>query len=259
MITRLISLALVALLLTGCATAENIAFMSAQKEAAAAHAVAQVQIAKADADARIAEANALRDILVSGSSDQAKALGAIVYAARGGKTTGVTAPSAAPPITAPAQPASQIYTFASNLLGHRVQLVGLRYGYRQATTLSNNATALGMRQSDNATALGVSTNSTFASIAGYIPQPAANVSTVNTTTTDNSNHSVDSSNRSTASTTDSSTTTNTTTSTAQTLSGSGVIGSGSNAPVTNANPINYSLSGTGTVGSGPYYPVTTTP
>lgn len=259
MTTRLMTILAAAALLAGCATTENIAFMSAQKEAAAAHAVAQVQIAKADADARIAEANALRDILTSGATDQAKALGAIVYAARGGKATATPASPAPAAITAPTRPENQIYAFTSNVLGHAVQLVGLRYGYRQAVALSGNATTLGMRQSDNATALGVSTNSTFADIAGRIQQPAANVSTVNTTTTDNSNHSVDSSNRSTASTTTTDSSDRSTTSTVYTLSGSGVLGSGSNAPVSNANPINYSLSGTGTVGSGPYYPVTTTP
>lgn len=79
---------------------------------------------------------------------------------------------------------------------------------------------IAISQSENAAAVAVSTNSTFLGMSGKIQAPAANVSSV---TIDNHT---------------------------QTMSGTGVLGSGTYT--TTANPTTTTLSGSGTIGSGAY-------
>lgn len=179
-----------ALLLAGCASPDYQAYAKAQ---------AAADTAKHQADT--AKYKAMSDIAATGD---ATAKVAAVMAMAMGQTNATTNS------TLQAPRASEALQWASILVPGLTQVAGMRYNYLSQQTQSNNATALG-----------ISTNSTFAGIAGKIQAPGA-VSTVTTTTTDNHT---------------------------QTLSGTGTLGSGA---YTTTDSHAQTLSGAGTMGSGSY-------
>lgn len=153
---KIISLAIIALSLTGCATTEYKEYADAQT---------QIHVARAQADK--ARYEALANVAQSGT-ESAK-VAAVMALALGG-TNGQA--QQGPQVQAPQ---------ASSALQWAAVLVP---GVSQMYAISQS-TRLGMAQSDNSTALGVSTNSAFVGIAGKIQAPAANV-TSNTTSTSTS-------------------------------------------------------------------------
>ena len=137
---KLLAIAVCALFLTGCATAEYQAYADAHKAQAAAQAAryqALADIAKqGDTTAKVA---AVMSLQMGGSQQNAQINAPKSWADYAMQWTGLLLPTV-----------GQIYTV-------------------------NKQTSLGMRQSDNATALGISTNAAFVGIADKIQAPAANV------------------------------------------------------------------------------------
>jgi hypothetical protein len=144
---KLIATILFALALTGCATGQYEAYTAATTAQAVAASNAQAERYKA------------LGRLADSGSDVAKVAAVMALA---GHSAG-TATQAAP-IAAPRSPGDTALQWAS-ILAPTVT---------QAYMIGQNV-KLGMRQSDNATALGISTNSTFASVAGQIQAPAPNM------------------------------------------------------------------------------------
>jgi hypothetical protein len=144
---KLIAIILTALALTGCATGQYEAYTAATTAQAVAASNAQAERYKA------------LGRLADSGSDVAKVAAVMALA---GHSTG-TATQAAP-IAAPRSPGDTALQWAS-ILAPTIT---------QAYMIGQNV-KLGMRQSDNATALGISTNSTFASVAGQIQAPAPNM------------------------------------------------------------------------------------
>lgn len=140
---------LTALALTGCASPDY-----------AQYSKAQTDIATARHAADAAKYKAMSDIAASG--DSAAKVAAVMAMALGqgsGAQNTIQAPQA-----------SQALQWAQVLVPGLTQVAGMRYQYLSQQTQSNNATALG-----------ISTNSTFAGIAGRIQAPGA---VTTTTTTD---------------------------------------------------------------------------
>ena len=171
---------LVALALTGCSTNDY-----------AQYSKAQTDIATARHAADAAKYKAMSDIAASGdSASKVAAVMAMALGGGGGVQNTLQAPQA-----------SQALQWASILVPGLTQVMGMRYNYLSQQTQSNNATALG-----------ISTNATFAGIAGKIQAPVlpqANVTTTTTTNTDR--HDVTTTDRN---------------DTVTTLSGTGTLGSG---------------------------------
>lgn len=137
---RLLAMAVCALSLTGCATAEYQAYADAHK---------------AQAAAQTARFQALADIARQG--DTTAKVAAVMSLQMGGGQQNAQ-------INAPKSWAEQALQWTGLLL----PTIG------QVYTI-NKQTSLGMRQSDNATALGISTNNAFVGMASQIQAPAANV------------------------------------------------------------------------------------
>ena len=132
---------LVALALTGCSTNDY-----------AQYSKAQTDIATARHAADAAKYKAMSDIAASGDSGaKIAAVMAMAMGGGGGAQNTIQAPQA-----------SQALQWASILVPGLTQVAGMRYNYLSQQTQSNNATALG-----------ISTNSTFAGIAGKIQAPGA--------------------------------------------------------------------------------------
>lgn len=108
-----------------------------------------VQYAKSAEASNVARSKALSDIAASGDSG-AKVAAVMALALGSGNST----------LTAP-QPNAALQ-WASILVPGLTQVAGMRYSYLSQQTASNNATALG-----------VSTNGTFAGLAGKIQAPGA--------------------------------------------------------------------------------------
>jgi hypothetical protein len=102
-----------------------------------------------------------------------------------------------------AAPQNELLQWASLIVPSLTNTAGMYFNFKSNETNSNNAAAVSM-----------STNDAFVGIAGKIQSPSANVSTVTTTTTSTDSHN---------------------TSADQTMSGTGVLGSGSYA--TTATPV----------------------
>jgi len=140
---RLLAMAVCALSLTGCATAEYQAYADAHK---------------AQAAAQTARFQALADIARQG--DTTAKVAAVMSLQMGGvqQNTQINAPK--------------------SWADHALQWTGLLLPTVGQIYTVNKQTSLGMRQSDNATALGISTNNAFVGIASKIQAPAANVTTI---------------------------------------------------------------------------------
>jgi len=189
--------------LAGCASTEY-----------AQYSKAQTDIATARHTADAAKYKALADIAASGDSS-AKVAAVMALALGGGQGAG--------PVALAAPQSSSALQWASILVPGLTQVAGMRYAFLSQQTASNNATSLG-----------ISTNSTFAGIAGKIQAPGS--VTTNTlsgtgalgggTYTTSDNH------------------------TTSTLSGTGTLGSGAYSTVDNHTT--STLSGTGALGGGGY-------
>lgn len=132
---------LVALALTGCASQDY-----------AQYSKAQTDIATARHAADAAKYKAMSDIAASGDSGaKIAAVMAMAMGQAGGAQNTIQAPQA-----------SQALQWASILVPGLTQVAGMRYSFMSQQTASNNATALG-----------ISTNTTFAGIAGKIQAPGA--------------------------------------------------------------------------------------
>lgn len=142
---KLIAILLVALSLTGCATAEYQAYADAHKSQAAA---------------QTARYQALADIARQG--DTTAKVAAVMSLQLGG--AGAQAHIAQP----------------KSWVDHALQWTATLLPTIGQVYTVGRQTDLGMRQSDNATALGISTNAAFVGIAGKIQAPAANM-TINGT------------------------------------------------------------------------------
>ena len=140
---KLLAIAVCALSLTGCATAEYQAYADAHK---------------AQAAAQTARFQALADIARQG--DTTAKVAAVMSLQMGGvqQNTQINAPK--------------------SWADHALQWTGLLLPTVGQIYTVNKQTSLGMRQSDNATALGISTNNAFVGIASKIQAPAANVTTI---------------------------------------------------------------------------------
>ena len=144
---KLLALAVCALALSGCATAEYQAYADAHKAQAAA------QTARYQALAEIAK-----------QGDTTAKVAAVMSLQMGSQqNTQINAPK--------------------SWADYALQWTGLLLPTFGQVYSVNKQTSLGMRQSDNATALGISTNAAFVGIASKIQAPAANITTTTTTTT----------------------------------------------------------------------------
>jgi len=140
---KLLALAVCALSLTGCATAEYQAYADAHK---------------AQAAAQTARFQALADIARQGDTTAKVAAVMSLQMGGGQQNTQINAPK--------------------NWADYAMQWTGLLLPTIGQVYTINKQTSLGMRQSDNATAVAVSTNAAFVGIAGKIQAPAANVTTI---------------------------------------------------------------------------------
>lgn len=201
---KIIALAILMVVsLVGCASPEYERYAKAQTDIAVARHTAEAEKYKA-----------MSEIAKSGdSAAKVAAVMAMAMGTGGSSQTVVQAPQA-----------SQALQWASILVPGLTQVAGMRYNY------------LGQKAaSDNATALGVSTNSTFAAIAGKIQAPGA-ITTNNTNTATNISKT----------NTNTDNTSNTATNTETILSGTGTIGGGAYSTKETV------LTGTGNIGSGSY-------
>ena len=138
--------------LVGCASPEYERYAKAQTDIAVARHTAEAEKYKA-----------MSEIAKSGdSAAKVAAVMAMAIGSGGSNQTVVQAPQA-----------SQALQWASILVPGLTQVAGMRYNYMGQKAAS-----------DNATALGISTNSTFAAIAGKIQAPGA-ITTTNTHTATN--------------------------------------------------------------------------
>ncbi len=137
---KLLALAVCAVALTGCATAEYAAYADAHK---------------AQAAAQTARYQALADIARQG--DTTAKVAAVMSLQMGGGQQG-----------------QQIAT-PKSWADYAMQWTGLLLPTVGQIYTINKQTSLGMRQSDNATAVAVSTNQAFVGMASQIQAPAANL------------------------------------------------------------------------------------
>ena len=138
----ILTLVFFALALTGCASNDYAQYSKAQTDIATARHAADAERYKAFA-------------AIAGQGDATAKVAAVMAMAMGSSGQGTGAPMAAPQ-------ASQVLQWASILVPGLTQVAGMRYQH-----LSN------VTQSNNATALGISTNGTFASMAGHIQAPGS--------------------------------------------------------------------------------------
>jgi len=131
----------VTLALSGCAATEYAQYSKAQTDIATARHAADSERYKAMA-------------AIAASGDGSAKVAAVMAMAMG--------QSAGAQATIQAPQASQALQWASILVPGLTQVMGMRYSYLSQQTASNNATALG-----------ISTNGTFAGIAGKIQAPGA--------------------------------------------------------------------------------------
>lgn len=184
---KIVALAILMVMsLVGCASPEYERYAKAQTDIAVARHTAEAEKYKAMSE-------------IAKSGDSTAKVAAVMAMAMG---TGNTAQTV---VQAPQ--ASQALQWASILVPGLTQVAGMRYNYKGQKAAS-----------DNATALGISTNNTFAAMAGKIQAPGA-ITTTNT---------------------------NTATNTETILSGTGTLGSGAYSTKETV------LSGTGNIGSGSY-------
>lgn len=137
----IVTLIFFALTLTGCASNDY-----------AQYSKAQTDIATARHAADAAKYKAMSDIAASG--DSGAKIAAVMAMALGGNSGVQT--------TIQAPQASQALQWASVLVPGLTSVMGMRYNYLSTVTQSNNAAATA-----------ISTNSTFAGIAGKIQAPGA--------------------------------------------------------------------------------------
>lgn len=179
------------------------------------YAAAQAAVANARSMAEIARYNALAEIAKQG--DTAAKVAAVMSLNQGNVMQ-----QAQPPINPPKSVAETALQWTSLLLPNLTQFYSISANRQIAITQSNNATALGVAQSNNATTTATNTANAFANIAttnangmtaiaGKIQAPQANI----------------------------------------TLSGTGVIGSGSYSTIANpvtttttANPVSTTTNNT---------------
>lgn len=148
----ILTLILFALALAGCSTNDY-----------AQYSKAQTDIATARHAADAAKYKAMSDIAASGDSGaKIAAVMAMAMGQAGGTQNTIQAPQA-----------SQALQWASILVPGLTQVMGMRYSYMSQQNSSNNAAALG-----------ISTNSTFAGIAGKI-QAAPTITTTTLSGTGN--------------------------------------------------------------------------
>lgn len=209
---KLILVSAIVLSLAGCSTTSEYAQYSK----------AQSDIATAKANSETARYNALAAIAKDGT-DSARVAAVMALALGGNNSQAQQAPIAAPQ-------RSEALQWASILIPSVTQVYSIR---------SNAAVA--MNANDNAAATSIATTHGFVGLAGKIQAPAANVSTVTTTSTDSHN-------------------VTTTSSADQSMTGTGVLGSGSyataaNPTTTTTSSADQTMSGTGVLGSGTYSPV----
>jgi hypothetical protein len=124
----------------------------------------QTRIHKAQADADIAKANAIKELGASGG-DAAKVAAVMALMIPG-------AGQSRPQIDAPRSTADEIRDWFAILVPSIVQGYGIRANQRIAITQSNNSRDVA-----------ISTNGAFVGIASQIQAPGDNVTTTNTTTT----------------------------------------------------------------------------
>jgi hypothetical protein len=144
---KTISIAVIALSLTGCASTEYVQYAKTQEA---------IAVSRGNADA--ARYKALSDIAASG--DSSAKVAAVMALALGQNNTSQNTQVAAP---AP----NQALQWASILVPGLTQVYGIRANADVA-----------MRSSDNARATSIATTAGFVGIAGQIQAPVANVSTV---------------------------------------------------------------------------------
>ena len=133
---------LCAVVLTGCSTAEYDRYAKAQTDIAVARHQAEAEKYKAMSE-------------IAKAGDSAAKVAAVMAMAMGNNNS-TTATAIQPPQT------SEALQWASILVPGLTQVVGMRYNYMSQKV-----------SSDNAAVLGVSTNTTFANIAGKIQAPGS--------------------------------------------------------------------------------------
>ena len=133
---------LCAVVLTGCSTAEYDRYAKAQTDIAVARHQAEAEKYKAMSE-------------IAKAGDSAAKVAAVMAMAMGSNNSNTTA-AIQPPQT------SEALQWASILVPGLTQVVGMRYNYMSQKV-----------SSDNAAVLGVSTNNTFANMAGKIQAPGS--------------------------------------------------------------------------------------
>ena len=133
---------LCAVVLTGCSTAEYDRYAKAQTDIAVARHQAEAEKYKAMSE-------------IAKAGDSAAKVAAVMAMAMGSNNS-TTATAIQPPQT------SEALQWASILVPGLTQVVGMRYNYMSQKV-----------SSDNAAVLGVSTNNTFANMAGKIQAPGS--------------------------------------------------------------------------------------
>lgn len=133
---------LCAVVLTGCSTAEYDRYAKAQTDIAVARHQAEAEKYKAMSE-------------IAKAGDSAAKVAAVMAMAMGNNNS-TTATAIQPPQT------SEALQWASILVPGLTQVVGMRYNYMSQKV-----------SSDNAAVLGVSTNNTFANMAGKIQAPGS--------------------------------------------------------------------------------------
>lgn len=172
----------------------------------------KIEVAKFAAEA--AKYKAISDIAATGS-ESAKIAAVVALAVSAGNSGNQTAQ-----LKPPEHNGQAALQWASILFPAATQMYGLYSNVK-----------LGIAQSNNYARTAESTNATYLGMAGKIQAPVFAVPQANVTTTNTDRH-------------------DTSSVVTSTLSGTGVLGSGSYA--TTNNPTNYSLTGTGTLGGGAY-------
>lgn len=146
---RLLLIAISALALTGCATQDYKMYADTQRA-----------IASANATAESAKYAALAEIARTGDATAKVAAVMSINFANSGNNRNQQQ------ILPPKSAGEIALQWTSLLLPNLTQFYGINANRQIAITQSNNATALGIKQSDNQTLVTTNTNATFANIAG---------------------------------------------------------------------------------------------
>lgn len=144
---KIITIILLAIALTGCATNDY-----------ERYALMQESIAASESRARIAEAKVAEAAVTTGG-DIVKAVGLLRFGANGQAKSAVV-------LQPPRSFSETVFQWAGLLVPSIVQGYGIHANMRT-----------NMNASDNATALGISTNNAFVGMAGQIQSPAASITT----------------------------------------------------------------------------------